>query len=186
MLIAHSALLSLPKHDYLDLYRMIIKADERELVQLMVTHGMAPMCVDFTDMKGSVGLPVNMKKISDSVWRNLSPLAAALAGNRLVIARYLVANWFLTPVDLVGSDQLKDITNVQKRYRKSEIHNFLDEYMSQPMSLVQLSFVAVSAQLGETIGREERVRKTPLPTGLQDRLLFKKENCSMDFSGVKM
>ncbi|KAK3739637.1 hypothetical protein RRG08_057944 [Elysia crispata] len=54
------------------------------------------------------------------------------------------------------------------------------EYMSQPMSLVQLSFVAVSAQLGETIGREERVRKTPLPTILQDRLLFKKEMSSME------
>ncbi|KAK3771370.1 hypothetical protein RRG08_050421 [Elysia crispata] len=183
LLIKHNALLSLPKHYSHGLYLKIM-ADERELVQLMVTHGMAPMCVDFTNMKGSVGLPVNMKKISDSVWRNLSPLAAALTGNRLVIARYLVGNWFLTPADRVGSDQLKYIRNVHKRYRDSEIHNFLDEYMSQPMSLVQLSFVAVSAQLGETIGREERVRKTPLPTGLQDRLLFKIENCSMDFSGV--
>ncbi|KAK3757512.1 hypothetical protein RRG08_050394 [Elysia crispata] len=175
MLIRHGALLSLPKYDCLNLYRMIV-TDERELVQLMVTHGMAPMCVDFTGVKNSL----SMEGISDSVWRNLSPLAAALVGNRLVIARYLVANWFLTPVDLVGSDQLKNLKVGLQGKCTSEVENFLDEYMSQPMSLMQLSFVAVSAQLGETIGREERVRKTPLPTILQDRLLFKKEMSSME------
>ena len=180
MLIRHNALLSLPKHYCLGLYRKIMD-DERELVQLMVTHGMAPMCVDFTGMENSLSI----ERISSSVWHNLSPLAAALVGNRLVIARYLVANWFLTPADLVGSDQLKEIRNSLKSDRTSEIQNYLDEYMSQPMSLVQLSFVAVSAQLGETIGREERVRKTPLPTGLQDRLLFKKELCSIDFIGTE-
>ena len=179
MLIRHNALLSLPKHYCLGLYRKIMD-DERDLVQLMVTHGMAPMCVDFTGMENSLSI----ERISNSVWRNLSPLAAALVGNRLVIALHLVANWFLTPADLVGSDQLKEVRNSLKSDHTSEIQNYSDEYMSQPMSLVQLSFVAVSAQLGETIGREERVRKTPLPTGLQDRLLFKIENCSMDFSGV--
>ena len=175
MLIRHGALLSLPKYDCLKLYRMIV-SDERELVQLMVTHGMAPMCVDFTGVKNSL----SMEGISDSVWRNLSPLTAALVGNSLIIARYLIANWFLTPVDLVGSDQLKDIKVGLQGKCTSKVENFLDEYMSQPMSLVQLSFVAVSAQLGETIGREERVRKTPLPTILQDRLLFKKEMESTD------
>ncbi|KAK3757516.1 hypothetical protein RRG08_050398 [Elysia crispata] len=175
MLIRHGALLSLPKYDCLKLYRMIV-SDERELVQLMVTHGMAPMCVDFTGVKNSL----SMEGISDSVWRNLSPLTAALVGNSLIIARYLIANWFLTPVDLVGSDQLKNLKVGLQGKCTSKVENFLDEYMSQPMSLVQLSFVAVSAQLGETIGREERVRKTPLPTILQDRLLFKKEMSSME------
>ncbi|KAK3712863.1 hypothetical protein RRG08_055223 [Elysia crispata] len=175
MLIRHGALLSLPKYYCLKLYRMIV-SDERELVQLMVTHGMAPMCVDFTGVENSL----SMERISDSGCRNLSPLAAALVGNSLIIARYLVANWFLTPVDLVGSDQLKDIKVGLQGKCTSEVENFLDEYMSQPMSLMQLSFVAVSAQLGETIGREERVRKTPLPTILQDRLLFKKEMSSME------
>ncbi|KAK3766741.1 hypothetical protein RRG08_062871 [Elysia crispata] len=198
-LIMHGALLTLPKLSSLGLYSQIMD-DERELVQLMVTKGMAPMCVDFMDMKPPVSMKNDddlmrdifgfreasecIENFSDSVWRNLSPLAAALAGHRLVIARYLVENWFLTPADLVGSDQLKDIRNTLKSGQTSEVQKYLDEYMSQPMSLVQLSFVAVSAQLGETIGREERVRKTPLPTGLQDRLLFKIENCSMDFSGV--
>ncbi|KAK3733426.1 hypothetical protein RRG08_057932 [Elysia crispata] len=163
MLIRHGALLSLPKYGCVNLYRMII-CNERKLVQLMVTHGMAPMCVDYTGLKNSL----SMEGISDSVWRNLSPLAAALVGNRKIIARYLVANWFLTPVDLVGSDQLKNLKVGLQGKCTSEVETFLDEYMSQPMSLVQLSFVAVSAQLGETIGREERVRKTPLPTILQD------------------
>ncbi|KAK3757518.1 hypothetical protein RRG08_050400 [Elysia crispata] len=162
MLIRHGALLSSPKYDCLKLY-ITIMSDEKELVQLMVTHGMAPMCVDFTGVKNSL----SMEGISDSVWHNLSPLAAALVGNRLAVARYLVANWFLTPVDLVGSDQLKDIKFGLQGKCTSKVENFLDEYMSQPMSLVQLSFVAVSAQLGETIGREERVQKTPLPTILQ-------------------
>ncbi|KAK3757892.1 hypothetical protein RRG08_048487 [Elysia crispata] len=170
LLIRHGALLSLPKYGCLNLYHMII-FNERELVQLMVTHGMAPMCVDFTGVKNSL----SMEHISDSVWRNLSPLAAALVGNRKVIARYLVANWFLTPVDLVGSDQLKNLKVGLEGKCSLCVKTFLDEYVSQPMSLMQLSFVAVSAQLGETIGREERVRKTPLATFLQDRLLFKKE-----------
>ena len=170
MLIRHGALLSLPKYDYLKLYCMIME-DERELVQLMVTHGMAPMCVDFPGRE----YLFHTERISDSVWRNLSPLAAALVGNRLIIARYLVANWFLTPVDLVGSDQLKNLKVGLEGKRTLGAKAFLDEYVSQPMSLMQLSFVAVSAQLGETIGREKRVRKTPLATFLQDRLLFKKE-----------
>ncbi|KAK3720948.1 hypothetical protein RRG08_047514 [Elysia crispata] len=180
MLITHDALLSLPNHYCLDLYRLIM-SDEREIAQLMVTHGMAPTCVDFSRMKTSA----SKKRLSDSVWRNLSPLAAAVAGNRLAIARYLIANWFLTPADLVGSDQLKDIKNSLKRNRNSENAKFLDEYMSQPMSLMQLSFVSVSSQLGETIGREERVRKIPLPVSLQDKLLFKTENWSMDFTGQR-
>ncbi|RUS78391.1 hypothetical protein EGW08_013839 [Elysia chlorotica] len=178
-LIRHGALLGLPQSYCSVLYGMIING-ERELVQLIVTNGMAPICIDFSSKKRLV--PVSTNNIADSVWSNLSPLGAALMGNRLIIARYLVENWFLTPADLVGSDQIKIIRSSLESERENEVGKFLEEYMSQPMPLLLLSFVTVSAQLGESVGREERVRKLPLPTIIQDRLLFKKEKCSMDFS----
>ena len=179
-LIQRGALASLPKRCVIPLFHMIM-CNQREIVQLIVTHGMAPVCVDFVGA-GAPSFGSFMLGISNTVGRNLSPLSAALVRNRLAIARYLVGNWFLTPADVVGCDQLNDLRAVLQATSRSQSQSFLEEYMSQPMSLVQLSFVAVSSQLGEMAGREERVRKTPLPPILQDKLLFKRENVAMDFT----
>ncbi|GFS16541.1 ankyrin homolog [Elysia marginata] len=175
LLISRGALHSLPKRHCYMLYSKIM-SDERELAQLLVTHGMAPICVDFKETTP----PERLNNISDLVLRNFSPLAAALVRERLEIARYLLENWFLTTADVVGSVHMQAI----RGSLSTSAQAFLDEHFSQPMPLVQLSYVAVSAQLGEMIGREERVRKLPLPIVLQDKLLFKKEVYPMDFTGV--
>ncbi|RUS80523.1 hypothetical protein EGW08_011707 [Elysia chlorotica] len=181
-LIQHGALRSLPKHCFLPLYHMFM-SDNREAVQLLVTKGMPPLCIDFVAMGGSM-FSAFMMGISNTLAGKFSPLASALVRNRITVARYIVGNWFFTHVDVVGREELSHLRTALKNTNKAQSLSFLEEFMSQPMSLVQLSFVAVSAQLGDIAGREERVRKLPLPTMLQDKLLYKKEIYPMDFAAV--
>ena len=179
-LIRRGALQSLPQSFELPLHE-IIKFDDRQLIQLFVTHGAAPFCVNLADDRcKSLRL---LDGIGDLIWANLSPLAVALLCGHLAIAHYLVGNWFLTRADIVGCEPLYKLKAiVEAAAPDSQSNSFLEEYMSQPMSLVQLSFVAVSTQLGKRAGREGVVRKTPLPRALQDKLLFKTENFPMDFT----
>ncbi|GFN75444.1 ankyrin homolog [Plakobranchus ocellatus] len=175
VLIKHTGLASVPRRCYRSLLKVIEK-DERQMVQLMVTRGMAPFCVDI-NRTDETDLILN---VNDSLKESLSPLATALSFGRLAIAQYLVNNWFLTPVDVVGSPFLRELRNELGRSSRAASLSFMDEHLSQPMSLVKLSFVAVSAALGEPAGREERVRNTPLPAILRDKLLFRHEIFSMD------
>ncbi|GFO12302.1 ankyrin-3 [Plakobranchus ocellatus] len=196
-LIKHNGLANMPRRCYLALLK-VIERDERQMVQLMVTQGMAPLCVEVNSTDTADRLLV----FNDSLKQNLSPLAIALLSGRLAIAQYLINNWFLTPADVVGSPLLRELRRELKNEprrpmfvidaytwitrRRRELSSraaslsFMDEHLSQPMSLVKLSFVAVSAALGEPAGREERVRNTPLPAILQDKLLFRHEIVSMD------
>ena len=190
-LIRRGALQSLPESFEIPLHDMI-GFDKRELIQLFVTHGAAPFCVELADdrFKSLRALllkhNVHIDGIVDLTWANLSPFAVALLCGHLAIARYLVGNWFLTRADIVGCEPLYNLKAiVEVAAPGSQCNSFLEEYMSQPMSLVQLSFVAVSTQLGKRAGREGVVRKTPLPRVLQDKLLFKSENVPMDFTAEK-
>ncbi|GFO16994.1 ankyrin-3 [Plakobranchus ocellatus] len=114
--------------------------------------------------------------VSLMVTRGMAPLYV------LAIAQYLVNNWFLTPVDVVGSPLLRVLRCELESSSRAESLSFMDEHLSQPMSLAKLSFVAVSAALGEPAGREERVRSLPLPAILRDKLIFRHEIVSMDMS----
>ncbi|GFO40273.1 ankyrin-3 [Plakobranchus ocellatus] len=197
-LIKHNGLASMPRRCYQDFLKMIFR-DKRQMVQLMVTRGMAPLCGDVNRSDETDFI----LRFNDSLKHSLSPLAAALLSGRLAIAQYLVNNWFLTPVDVVGSPLLRELrrelhneprrlrlidANTRNTRRRLESSSraaslsFMDEHLSQPMSLVKLSFVAVSAALGEPAGREKRVRNTPLPTIIRDKLLFRHEIFSMDTS----
>ena len=132
--------------------------------------------VDVTTERIQVFTHVN----NTALGRCLSPLAAALLRGSLSIARFLANKWFLAKADLVGCELLVILRAVLDNASKFDSVEFLDEYTSQPMSLLQMSFVVVSSQLGEWPDREERVRKTPLPGILQDKLLFKTENFPME------
>ncbi|GFO16704.1 ankyrin repeat-containing protein [Plakobranchus ocellatus] len=155
----------------------MIDCDQRRLVQLMMTHGMAPLCENVE------GIRLIDSRILCDIPGKLSPLAFALVSNKLAIAKYLRENWFLTPADLVGSKELRHLRSKLERESQADGLRFMDENMSQPMSLLKLSFVAVSAQLGGVAGREERVTKTPLPNVIKEKLLFRRENFPMDFTG---
>ncbi|GFN83390.1 ankyrin [Plakobranchus ocellatus] len=188
-LIQHTGLSTLPERCW-KFFLQRISCNDRKMVQLMVTNGMAPVRVyarlvkyylPFT-VRYRLGLYNAADKIVCSDEVKLSPLATAVLCNNLPITRYLVENWFLTPADLVGSLELRHLKSVLAETYQRECMRFLDENLSQPMSLLQLSFVAVSAQLGGVSGREERVRKIPLPNILKDRLLFRRGNYPMEFS----
>ncbi|GFN89765.1 ankyrin repeat domain-containing protein 17 [Plakobranchus ocellatus] len=159
-------------------FKMIVH-DERRLVQLMMMHGMAPLCESTRTVRQIVySLSVRLRGIPGKV----SPLAVALVSNRLAIAQYLTENWFLTPADLVGSLELRQLRSELERTFQADALKYMDENLSQPMSLLKLSFVAVSAQLGGVAGREESVSQTPLPNILKDKLLFRHEQFPMDFT----
>ena len=178
-LIRHGALSSLPKTKCFPLLDMMTS----DMVQLLVTNGMVPFCMDSSLMN----VPQSDSESDFSDGRDtltgcLSPFAASLLQQNVSVARYMVGNCFLTRVDVVGSTKLRDLRSWFERTSQCPRSLvFLTEYMSQPMSLLQLSFVTVSDQLGEMIGREDRVRKTGLPNFLQEKLLFKTEDFPMDF-----
>ncbi|GFN91155.1 ankyrin repeat protein [Plakobranchus ocellatus] len=177
-LITHNSVTSLPRC-YLYFFNMISR-DQRRLVQLMVTHGMASQCENTRTIKQNRDI---MRWIFCDIPDELSPMALALVLNKLAIAQYLNENWFLTPADLVGSLKLRNLRRLLKKgFRTTHGLRFMNKYLSQPMSLLKLSFVAVSAQLGGVAGREERVSQTPLPNILKDKLLFRQENFPMDFT----
>ncbi|GFO15769.1 serine/threonine-protein phosphatase 6 regulatory ankyrin repeat subunit b [Plakobranchus ocellatus] len=179
-LIKHGCLSTLPQRCW-DSFFMLISFDDRKMVQLMIAHGMAPVLVKLKTLKQLVEFAYPYEIIG-AVKNELSPLAAAILSNNTQIAQYLVENWFLTPADLVGSLELRELRSLLEKLSLSEGVKFMDENLSQPMSLMKLSFVAVSAQLGGVAGREERVSQTPLRNILKDKLLFRHENFPMDLS----
>ncbi|GFN85233.1 ankyrin repeat-containing protein [Plakobranchus ocellatus] len=176
-LITQNSVISLPR--CCSYFFKMISCDQRRLVQLMVTHGMVPLCENTQTM--SQMNYFSFVRLHDILGK-LSPLAIALEWNKIAIAQYLTENWFLTPADLVGSMELRHLRSVLERQSQVDSLRFMDENLSQPMSLKMLSFVAVSAQLGGVAGREERVSQTPLPNILKDKLLFRRENFPMNFT----
>ncbi|GFO00806.1 ankyrin repeat family protein [Plakobranchus ocellatus] len=177
-LINHNALTSLPR-SYSYFHRMIIK-DERQLLQAMVTHGMPPLYETVENLDYIVSPEMKVYFELDK----FSPLAVALLCNNTTIAQYMLENCFLTPADVVGSSKLQDLRSLLERsFRGRRSLRFMEENLAQPMSLFQLSFVAVSAQLGGMAGREERVSKTPLPQIIQDMLLFRNATFLCENSG---
>ncbi|GFO12577.1 ankyrin homolog [Plakobranchus ocellatus] len=191
LLIIHNALSSLPECCYSHFHRMIIR-DQRRFVQLMVTHGMPPLCKTVRTFKDFMFRPHMEEYIGAG---KFSPIAVAVLYNNITVAQYMLENWFLTPADVVGSSELQHLRSKLKRRSQVESLSFLEENLSQqslrfieenlsqPMSLFQLSFVAVSAQLGGMAGREERVRKIPLPQIIQDILLFQHATSLLKNSG---
>ncbi|GFN86079.1 hypothetical protein PoB_001258500 [Plakobranchus ocellatus] len=176
-LTTHKSVTSLPRCCLY--FFSMIRRDERHVVQLMVTHGMAPLC----ENTGTIKRTNYLSSVTfDRLPSKLFPLGLALVLNMLEIAQYLSENWFLTPADLVGSLELRHLRNKLETESQADSLRFMDENLSQPMPLLKLRFVAVSAQLGGVAGREERVSQTPLPNILKDMLLFRRENFPMDFT----
>ncbi|GFO42561.1 ankyrin repeat-containing protein [Plakobranchus ocellatus] len=169
-LITHNSVISLPRcRPYF--FNMINRSQDW-LVQLMVSHGMVPLCENTQALRWINGFQsVGLRDTGTP--EKLSPLAFALVLNKLRIAQYLTENWFLTPADLVGSMELRHLRCVLERESQADSLRFMNENLSQPMSLLKLSFVAVSAQLGGVAGREERVSQTALPNILKNKLLFR-------------
>ena len=156
-LIKHGALATLPKGCGLHLVQLIL-CDERELLQLFLRHTMGPLCVDSVDVT-TERIQVFTHVNNTALGRCLSPLAAALLRGSLSIARFLANKWFLAKADLVGCELLGILRAVLDNAYKFDSVEFLDEYTSQPMSLLQMSFVVVSSQLGKGGGCGQVARR---------------------------
>ncbi|GFO15764.1 ankyrin homolog [Plakobranchus ocellatus] len=171
-LIKHIGLATLPER-YRDFFFRMITCGKHYMVELMIAHGMPPVLINSTAEAGVLSW-VAQDARKYGIKLKFSPLAAAILSKNIQIAQYLVENWFLTPADLVGSFELRELRSLLEKLSLSKGLKFMDDHLSQPMSLLKLSFVAVSAQLGGVAGREERVSKTPLPNILKDKLLFRR------------
>ena len=118
---------------------------------------MGPLCVDLVDVT-TERIHLFPHVDNTALGRCLSPLAAALLRGSLSIARFLANKWFLAKADLVGCELLVILRAVLDNASKFDSVEFLDEYTSQPMSLLQMSFVVVSSQLGKGGGGVARLR----------------------------
>ncbi|CAL1538046.1 unnamed protein product [Lymnaea stagnalis] len=177
-LVKQGAVASLPSRCRAVLHKMII-LDNRKIIQLLVTHGMSPCNVDLRPVSYKLGPLLQMQMVRYSL-SDASPLNAALASGNVKVARYFAGNWFLSPSDLAGFSHRNNLREFLIAMDLKECVEFVDEFTSQPMSLLKLSFVAVSAAVGPPPGREARVRQLPLPAVMQDKLLFKNEEVQLD------
>ncbi|KAH9502785.1 hypothetical protein Btru_069781 [Bulinus truncatus] len=178
-LLKHGAMSSLPKR-CLPVFHKIIVLDKRRLVQLFVAHGMSPCNVDLQPISFRMGAFFEMQMLRYSM-NAASPLSAALASGNSHIARYLASNWFLTPSDLTVFSQCSRLRDFLESINMQDCIEFLEEFTSQPLSLMKLSFVAASAAIGPPPGRDTRIAQLPIPSVIKDKLLFKKEEAPMDF-----
>ena len=103
----------------------------------------------------------------------ISPLAMALLTDQLDIAEYFINNWYFTRLDLTMLHKSSFLDLVRK-YCSNGIISLLNNFiMSQPKSLVALSFVSVSDHLGHgSQTRENAVTSLGLPRIITNRLLF--------------
>ncbi|GFN76243.1 hypothetical protein PoB_000274900 [Plakobranchus ocellatus] len=84
--------------------------------------------------------------------------------DRLIDLKQQGANYHTPRADLdkasaearAGSLEMRHLRSQLERKSQADGLRFMEENLSQPISLFKLSFAAVSAQLGGVAGREER------------------------------
>ncbi|XP_059162586.1 ankyrin repeat domain-containing protein 17-like [Physella acuta] len=144
----------------LDIVHQLILKKENGCLKQIISLGVGPKHVDLA----CVGLGDLAKG---------SPFIASLCCGSINVARFLNEIWFLTQSDISRLAYNKRLRKSLESKRYSDCLEFLDEYLSQPMPLQKLSFVAVSSAVGADAGRKERVQRLPIPNRFKDKLLFK-------------
>ncbi|CAL1529214.1 unnamed protein product [Lymnaea stagnalis] len=161
-------------HCDITLAKMIIH-NRRKVVKLCVSQGSAPslMCARCLQKYHCFS-----KQFCDSLANlQLSPLDVALICGDKDIANYLVANCFLLKSDLRPRERLRDLL---VRDNCTESVAFLDQFLSLPPSLFQLTLVAISSALQPSQVREAKIKETGLPPSLQNELLFKFDRANLE------
>ncbi|XP_059141192.1 ankyrin repeat and KH domain-containing protein mask-like [Physella acuta] len=142
-----------------DVIHQLILNEEFACLKQIITLGLGPKEVDKACL--------SFDRLTE---KKASPIFTSLSYGSVEVARFLNDIWFLTQSDisLAYNKRLREHLSVNQYSLQ-----FLDEYLSQPMSLQKLSFVVVSSAVGADAGRKARVEKLPIPKMLQDKLLFK-------------
>ncbi|CAL1541806.1 unnamed protein product, partial [Lymnaea stagnalis] len=102
----------------------------------------------------------------------VSPFCFALLCNEVKLARYFSDIWYLTNSDVTALAHDKSARLRLEYNHHNESLKFLEEFVSEPMSLQKLCFVAVSTSIGTGPGRERKIRDLPLPNKFKDKLRF--------------
>ncbi|BFZ20694.1 hypothetical protein BsWGS_23733 [Bradybaena similaris] len=162
------------------LHRMII-TDKIHVVLKLIRCGLGPVSVLADGMLLCNGMDIAVRAhripsltcITDTTF-DCSPLCTALCVGDSALARIFVGNLFLTnsDVSLLGHNKL--LRHHLAQLNSEDCLDILNEISTQPMTLLNLSFVAVSTAVGAAPGRETRVNKLPVPQMIKDKLLFKK------------
>ncbi|BFZ23420.1 hypothetical protein BsWGS_26459 [Bradybaena similaris] len=157
-----------------DIVHKLILHSKIELIPKLIQCGVIPFEASCSNV-----VHYSMHTFLPDIKSFVSPLYVALMTENVTLARYFVANLFMTKSDtstLVSSHFLRNYLEMKGF---TESLDFLDEMSAQPMSLFTLAFVAVQTAVGSAPGHEERVNMLPLPRAIKDRLLFKHEHVKL-------
>ncbi|CAL1539000.1 unnamed protein product [Lymnaea stagnalis] len=136
----------------------LISHGNLELLQKLISAGMGP-ANDATD-----------NSMNYFYLQVASPLRSALFWGRPKIARFFLDRLFLTASDIMDHEDFRRLR--QRLEPGSECSDLLNEITSQPMSLKNLTFVAVSSAIGSGPQRRDRIRQLRLPPYVKRRLFF--------------
>ncbi|XP_055873372.1 putative ankyrin repeat protein RF_0381 [Biomphalaria glabrata] len=106
-----------------------------------------------------------------------SPFRVFLELGHVDITKYILLNNYMTNKDLeflkqFNWDHLHSLNRFPFSFISTDAIDFAKSLRSQPLSLVKLSFIAVSTCIGLYGDRDERVAKLPIPQIFKNNLLF--------------
>ncbi|KAH9509709.1 hypothetical protein Btru_044314 [Bulinus truncatus] len=131
---------------------------------------------------------LDLINVRNSKFQDTSPLLVALELNQLDVAKYLIANFYLTGRDLVFLSQYYKtpmaenhvtgfmfISLTLERYRlkiSQENTEYVKRLTSSPWPLVKLALITVSSAIGFHEKRQSYVSKLPIPQIMRNYLVF--------------
>ncbi|KAH9498311.1 hypothetical protein Btru_006498 [Bulinus truncatus] len=142
----------------------IVIVEQFDLMRLLVSNGVID--VNSATLHHTMGIAESLYNLPDA-FMNLSPFMFALIQKRLAIAKFLLANCYLTPEDL----RFRPGHSIEA-FLPQESTVLLQELHSQPWPLGKLAFVAVSGALGSYPERINRIESLKIPQRLKSMLNF--------------
>ncbi|CAL1540823.1 unnamed protein product [Lymnaea stagnalis] len=140
---------------------LIARGDD-QFIRMLVCNGIINTnCATNDQVDQMVAFGMDPKDIP-----RLSPFMFAMLHGREDIAKYFVANCYLTDFDVRYRPG-----NVLEAFMSDQLALLRDLY-SQPWPLAKLAFIAVSSALGSSPGRTKRIEKTQLPERMMRMLSF--------------
>ncbi|CAL1528852.1 unnamed protein product, partial [Lymnaea stagnalis] len=129
-------------------FHCLIRAGHENLIRNMITNGALP-----EDTLAIWASP------SSKIF--VSPLTTALFYDKIGLARYFIANLFMTKNDLCDCALRQSTLAASMRGRDIAGLNLLNSLRNKPFPLRILSFVTVSESIGNKAGRHVGIQKTP-------------------------
>lgn len=156
-----------------DSVHRIIASSFESLIPPLIFAGVAPF-----------DAPINHYITGWPSAHTVSPFKLALTSNKTKLADYFMMIWYLTKDDIGLLSRNEAVLQKMKKFSPKGVA-YLAEKSKQPLSLVVLSFIEVSAALCSGPSRVEKVNKSKLPFLLQKKLLFRDEVIDLEDSDLE-